>query len=142
MEVIDVKGRRFIIRSLLRINKAIRSDGVSANSTTSAFKINNLRDSFLARQNVCQVSFIKLRPHMMLAAMASKSKSTAPDFAPTFCALILCEVKCNSARAGFETAFNLFLYDLATIPGFPASRGATLSNDPLHRSFGTVPLTN
>ena len=59
MEVIDVKGRRFIIKSLQRINKAIRSDGVSANSTTSAFKINNLRANFLVRQKVCQVSFIK-----------------------------------------------------------------------------------
>jgi hypothetical protein len=31
-----VKGRRFIIRSLQTIKKAIGSDGVSASSTTSA----------------------------------------------------------------------------------------------------------
>ena|SRR6266536_1841822 len=41
LELIEVKGRRFIIRSLQRIKKAIGSDGVSANSTTSAFMINH-----------------------------------------------------------------------------------------------------
>ena len=35
--MIEVKDRRFIIRSLYRIAKAIMVDGVSANSTTSAF---------------------------------------------------------------------------------------------------------
>src|SRR5438128_1003179 len=36
LELIEVKGRRFIIRSLQTIKKAIGSDGVSASSTTSA----------------------------------------------------------------------------------------------------------
>src|SRR5437870_371593 len=71
-----------------RLSAPPPQDGVSANSTTSAFKINNLRGSFLARQKVCQISFIKLRPHMMLAAIASNEKGTAPDLAPTFCTLI------------------------------------------------------
>jgi len=59
LEVIEVKGRRFSIRSLQRINRVIGLDGVSANSTTSAFKINKLHSHFLARQNICQVSLAK-----------------------------------------------------------------------------------
>jgi hypothetical protein len=35
-EVIGAKGRRFIIKSLQEITKAIRVDGVAAGSTTSA----------------------------------------------------------------------------------------------------------
>jgi len=35
------------------------ADGVSANSTTSAFKINKLHGDFLARQNICQASIAK-----------------------------------------------------------------------------------
>jgi hypothetical protein len=71
-----------------RLSAPPPQDGVSASSTTSAFIINNLIGSFLARQKVCQVSFIKLRPHTMLAAIASNKQGTAPDLAPTFCILI------------------------------------------------------
>src|ERR1700730_9632817 len=38
MEVVEVKGKSLRIKSLQRIDKAMRSDGVSASSTTSAYR--------------------------------------------------------------------------------------------------------